>query len=372
MLVEEGLQKAENLNAKSRLYNLLAQIFISAQDNEGALDVLDRGNAEVPADRELLWKKARLLLDEERYVELGRMYKPLEKAHTQPPMIDYLKARILMKEGDYLNGTKRLAKIRPLVPRSLQYDIDVYLSMGYAATRQHDLRLKTVERLLALNPENVAAQEGYAQTLVILGRNKEARNFIEGLIPQLEKAGTPVPNNLRLLQAQLSMKLDIGEAVGEVSKEDLKRIQKVITELYRNEEIPMAQRVSLLIEYFRKMKDPERAKNAIETGLKNDSTQFALWALRIDYAESAEEANSVFQQMKAAVDPKYELSMRPMMVKLALRFAPDTVNDVIKQQEQGIERFTVDEQASLLFELGRLQLFQKKSHGRHSTVRASS
>lgn len=358
-LVEAGLEKAENLNDKSRLYNLLAQIYISDSDNESAMELLNRANAEVPADRELLWKKARILLDEERYAEVEQMYKPLERARTQPAMIAYLQARILMDQGDYLNGTKQLAKIRELVPKLLQYDIDIYLSMGYAVTKQHDLRLKTIERLLARNEENEAAQEGYVQTLMVLGRDRDAYQFLQNLIPKLRAEGKPVSNNLEMMRAQLSMKLNIGNAVGEVAAGDLKQIQDTITELYRNEDIPMAQRISLLIEYFRKMKDTDRAKNAIDKGLEHDPTQFALWALKIDYADTQEEAARYFQQMQDAVDPKYEVTMRSMLAKLALRFAPSTLDDVIKEQEQGIEKFTPEQQASLLFELGRLQIFQE-------------
>ena len=361
-LVEAGVEKAETLSEKSRLYNLLAQIYISEKgedSSETTLQMLDRAIAEVPADRELLWKKARLLLDQKRYDEVEAMYKPLERAHTQPPMIAYLKARIIMEQGDYLNGTKQLAKIRELVPDLLKYDIDIYLSMGYAVTRQHDLRLQTIERLLAVNSENTAAQEGYVQTLMILGRDREAYAFLEDLIPKLEKLDDPVPNSLRLMHLQLRMKLEIGNAVEEVGEADLKQIQSAITQLYQNEDIPMTQRVSLLIEYFRKMNDPERARKAIETGLKHDPSQFALWALKVDYAETAEEANEYFEQMKAAVDARYEVSMRSMRAKLALRYAPETLNEVVRQQEQGIEKFTDEQQASLLFELGRLQLYQE-------------
>ena len=81
---------------------------------------------------ELLWSKARLLLDQKkRHKDVEAMYKPLQEAGHPEPMIGYLKARILMDNGKYREAVRGLRTIRDILPGMTQYEADIYLSEAY-------------------------------------------------------------------------------------------------------------------------------------------------------------------------------------------------------------------------------------------------
>ena len=48
------------------------------------------------------------------------MEKQLRAANVTDPMIHYLKTRIMLHDGKYLEASKNLVKIRPHVDQSLQ------------------------------------------------------------------------------------------------------------------------------------------------------------------------------------------------------------------------------------------------------------
>lgn len=357
-LLEDGLQRATELRAKSRLYDLLSQAYISQKDIPGAMAVLERGNVEVPADRELLWKKARLLLDEKKHAEVEKLYKPLERARTDAALIGYLQARILMDKGDHRTATRALESIRPLLSNNpmLQLEIDTYLSVCYGVLGYHDKRMEVVQNLLKFQPDNPKAQEGYIQSLMTLGRNKEAYDYLRSIAQKKQANNEPLSTELQLLATQLRMKVEIGEA-SEIDQSNVRAIQAQLQQIYNNKDIPETQRMALLIDYFRKMKDPKKAKSYVIKAIQSNREHFPLWALRMDYAETKEEAMQVMGEMKSAVDAeKYALSMRAMEARIAIKFERENAGEVIKQLEQGLDGYSPEEQAGLLYELGSLQL----------------
>lgn len=363
-LLEKALSKADSIEVKSRLYNLLARVYITAADNAGAMKLLNDAIKVVPNDRDLLWTKARLHLDAREYDDVESLYKPMEDANQPAYRVAYLQARILMANGDYLNSTKTLARIRELASGDtmLQYDIDVYLSMGYGATKQLDLRLESLKRMLAVNSGNINAHEQMIGTLVALGRNGEAITYTDNLISQLESNNIAVSEKLRGLRLQLKMTRNLAESTTSISDSDMKSIQSDLRDIYRNKDIPAEQRHRLAIDYFRKVGDKVRAKKAVQTALKELPDSFTFRALSIDYAENEQEAREAYANMEAAMDKeRYEYLMRPMLAKIAMKYAPDTAQDVITQQEQAVDHFTDQQKSALYYELGRLQLLFRKN-----------
>ena len=355
-LIKQGLDKVESRGEKSRLYNTRAKIAIRNEDIQGALKIIDQGSVEVPYDNELLWTKARLLLDEKRHDKVEAMYKELDRAGISEPMIAYLQARIMMDKGDYLTATKRLARIRPLVSEMLQYDIDVYLSMGYAKTEQFDLRLATVKRILEIQPDNISAHQNMVVTLNLLHRSGEALTYLRGVMATLQRDNKPIPIVMKNLETTLDMKVTIDGAVGEVDGTALDRIKKKVSEIWRNEEIPELQRRAIVVDLFRKLNRPADARKWIREGLEKNRSSFGLWALAIDFADDADEAIATLVQMEKIFQEDYQVALRSIRARLAVKYDRDSAEEVIKQQSQNVEMLTEEEQAQLYYDLGTLQL----------------
>ena len=354
--VTKGMEKADTRYDKSRLYNMLVSIAIQDKDLETLAKTLEEGLAAVPFDADLMWTKARMLLDEQKYDEVKAMEKDLLRAELSISMIEYLQARILMANGDYLSATKRMEKIRPNVAPIVQYEIDAYLSAGYVRTGQLDLRLSTIKRMIQTRPSDLSNHENYVVTLDLLNRSGEALSYLRDLLAQLERDGTEIPRSLRNIETTLDMKVTLGTAVADVDSDDLKRIQEKVTEIWNDKEIPELRRVALVVDMFRKLNRIEDARKWIRAGLEKDKSQFGLWALALDFASSPEEARRTMQEMEKAFMEDHELEMRFMRARLAVKYDPATADGVIKAQLENSDKFSDAQLASLYFELGSLQL----------------
>jgi len=364
-LIEQGLERADSMPSedrmkrKSRLYRMLANIYVTQKDNAGAMVVLDRANKEVPKDKNLLWTKARLLLDEKKYKEVEDLYPPLRKAGQEPTMINYLQARILMGKGEYKKAIPALRRIREVLPPAMQYEADVYLTEGYGRTDKPDLQLATIRELRKKNPNNPRVNESYLQTLMAQKRNQEAREFIAERIQVLRAAGQPVPQSYQLFALRLQMdKIETGST--SVSEDQLKLIQDNIRRVVADPNVNDLQKQTIMIDYFTKMNNPAKAKKEIRKAIDSSPDQFVLWPMLLDLADDEAEAVRVFEEAKQRFsDQKYKATLRAMRGKIAVKHAPDTAGAVLASLEKGIEEFTDNEQVSILFELGKLQLVLK-------------
>ncbi len=375
-LIEEGLERVDSLASneimtrKGRLYNLLAKLFISQKDSPGALTVLERATKEVPKDKDLLWTKARLLLDEKKHKEVEALYTPLKKAGQDQSMINYLQARILMDKGDYLNATKALRRIREVLPRvagadgpAMQYEADVFLTEGYGRLGKFDLQLATIRDLRKKNPNNPRVNQSYLQTLVSQNRNQEAREFLAERIQFLRDTGQTVPQGYQLIALRLQMdKIDTGAT--EVSDEQLKIIQGNIRKLVEDPNVSDLQKQTIMIDYFKKVNNPAKAKETIRKAISSAPEQFVLWQMLLDLAEDETEALKTFNQAKQRFDAnaQYKAVIHTMRGKIAAKHAPDKALPILASLEQGIGQFTDKEQTAVMFELGKMHLFLKNQH----------
>lgn len=357
--ITKGMEKAETRYEKSRLYNMLVSINIQHEDMEVVSKTIEEGLEAIPYDGDLMWTKARMLLDAKKHDEVRAMKKDLLRAELSSSMIDYLEARILMDSGEFLAAVKQMEEIRPSVRPLVQYEIDAYLSAGYVRTGQLDLRLATIGRMIQARPDELTSHENYVVTLDSLNRSGEALAYLREVMAQLERDEKPIPRSLKNLEASLDMKVTFSTAVDDVDSADLKRIQEKVTKIWNDEEIPEFRRVTMVVDLFRKLNRIDDARTWIRNGLEKDPSQFGLWALSLDFAKTPEEAQETLQKMEKVFAKDHDLEMRSMRSRLAVKYSPDTAADVINAQLQDTSQFSDEQVTSLYYELGALQLILK-------------
>lgn len=358
-LIELGLDQAESIQEKSRLFRLLSEVYITLKDTEGALAVLDRANREVPRDRDLLWNKARLLLDDKRHKDVESMFKPLLDAGHDEPTIGYLQARILMDQGETLKATRALRKIRDVLPTNIQYEADTYLASGYGKLGKYDLQLATVRGLREKYPDNQQINDNYLAILLQLRRTKDAQEFLRARIAELQDAGTPIPKNYELALMTLQMN-DAQIGANTLSEGQQAALDQRFEAALKDESLSDAQRQSLLLRKLRQNDDPKAAKAILQKAINDSPDTYLLWAMLIEFAESEAEATKFFNIMKTKIDAeKYAASMASMRAKIAVKFAPESAPSVLTDLESELGRYTDLEQISLLYEMGTLNLALK-------------
>src|SRR5690242_5944732 len=77
-----------------------------------------RGIEAAPADGQLYWSLAELLLDDNRVDEVTRLSADLRKRGFPATLLDYLQARVLFGQEKWLKAAAELARVEPALERS--------------------------------------------------------------------------------------------------------------------------------------------------------------------------------------------------------------------------------------------------------------
>jgi cellulose synthase operon protein C len=157
-------------------HQTLARLEQGAGRRSEAIAVLRRGLKEVPSGRQpnLLWDLANLLLENEE--EANEAIDGLRKAGFSQPQVDYLRARLLVNEGEWFRAGKELERLRPALLRwpELTMQADLLLGSCYQHTGNPDQQYTAYRRAETQDPSSVTASLGMASALVAMGRNGEA------------------------------------------------------------------------------------------------------------------------------------------------------------------------------------------------------
>jgi hypothetical protein len=207
--------------------------------------------------------------------------------------------------------------------------------------------------MLAVRPGSVQAHESYIRTLMNMKRNKEALDYAENLVRQIESNDGEVTGNIKSMIVQLRVATGIQDSNRELTEAELLSLRKQVQDVYRDESIPLQQRIAIAIDYFGKIKDQKAVMTLINRMLKEDPTSFPFHALKLNYAENKEQAFKFFNEMRQSVDrQKYDVAMLPMQAKLAVKYDKDNAPKLIGQIAQAAAKYPNKQQAALLFELG--------------------
>lgn len=159
----EFLAQAQEIDgANQEVFRMLATIAQESGELELAMKYVDEGLDKNPTSRLLLEMKASLHisaieLDEARVVidQLDGLRHDIEK-------LDFLRAQILLREGQYVRAAQLLESIRPLLVRDTFNRIRTNLSLitCYEKLGQNDLVVDACNRVLADDPQNQFARRG--------------------------------------------------------------------------------------------------------------------------------------------------------------------------------------------------------------------
>src|SRR5690606_19978315 len=113
----------------SRVYSLLSDLEIAAGNAAAATDWLKRGTMAAPADLDLRWNYANLLLEQGRSSEAADEIKSLRAGNHPDAPVKYLEARISIVDGRWLESVRQLRALRPQLAEwpDLQKQADFWL-----------------------------------------------------------------------------------------------------------------------------------------------------------------------------------------------------------------------------------------------------
>jgi tetratricopeptide (TPR) repeat protein len=291
---------------------------------------------------DLLWTLGNLLIDSGEVAEAENVITQISKASNSPQSIDYLRARILLHQGQWSEAAKLLEQVRPQLVQSkaageLTRQLDLYLGKCYEQLDEPGLRLAAFERVLSQDAQSPAARIGLAEAHLAMGRHDEALAHYRQLmmLPNAPPAGwLEIARLLLLRESQLD---DAGR-------------RELDTALRRAEEAqPNAPEVLLLrAEYLLARKQPEQAEQVLQQARDKEPKQVVLWTALATLAERQKDSTKAVQILDEA-GQKVGDSVALRLAKARFwsnRKGAEATTALLKLRE-GADKYTAEDQSRL-------------------------
>lgn len=198
--VERGIALHGN---DSRFYATRARLDLRAGQRTAAIADLRRSLEQAPAQPEVLWTLAGLLLDSGERGEAHALLGQLRATGYRSLLLDFLEARLLSAEGHWLPASRILERIRPglLTLVDVRQQVDLALAQCYQQMGLADQELAAYRRAVEADPAWIPAQLGLAQTLAAQGHPDQAIAIYRKALPRAPDARLPLA---RLLAARVA------------------------------------------------------------------------------------------------------------------------------------------------------------------------
>ena len=173
----ELAQRGVELHPRSALmHSSAADVALKSGRRDEAIGWFRRGLEGVPYERDLLWNLSNLLIDEKQLSEAELTLEKLRRTGYPKPPITYLEARILVENGQWFDGSRRLESIRAALVGwpDLSKQADYHLGQCYEQLGRSDLQLTAFRRASGVDARWVPARLGVAGALLASGRVDEA------------------------------------------------------------------------------------------------------------------------------------------------------------------------------------------------------
>lgn len=155
----------------------------STDRTEQALEALQRGLEQMPDNPLLLVHLTEVQTMRRQFDAARSTIDKLARLNFDEDQIDFLTARVLIGEENWVEAAGLLQKVRKgqgQEKRTL-VEIDLMLARCYAATGQNDLQVVAYQRALRVDPLSAQARLGLARALAARGEYAEAENELQRL-----------------------------------------------------------------------------------------------------------------------------------------------------------------------------------------------
>jgi tetratricopeptide (TPR) repeat protein len=337
--LEEGLQHHP---AEPRLYLALARIHGQNGKRGEAIARLQLGVQTVRKDQQydLRWMLGMLLLDDNRLEDAEKAIRELREFNTLSA--DYLQARLQMLRGRWFDSARAFEKLRQALKATpeLAFQIDLYLGQCYEQMDEPTLQLAAFERASETDPTSLVARRGLANARWAMGQTAEALRIYQDLVGRAKDPADAAQRRVEYVR----MLLRTGQSPG------AKEARKIAQEL---EEIEKTQPKSIDVpilraELFFVQGDLKQAEELLQETVKTHPDRHELWLALIEIAAKKKDAALVGQLMQTA-EKRFtdKAEFRLAQIRFWSQHEDAETVAAMKQLEEGLARFTPNEQSAL-------------------------
>ncbi len=304
--------------------------------------------------QQVKWQLANLLLDEAllqrtdvaardaNLKEALPAVEALRKSMAMRGAADYLDGRLCFQRGQWTEATRFLEKARTVLheKRDLVAQIDLFLGQCYEKLDEPARMGEAFKRLTEYDANSIAGQVGMASALWMQGRLDDALRAYALLIRQ-KRVPSGVWQDIARLQLARQLQIEPAKRNWSDAEAALANAEK---DQPRSVEVNQL-RIEMLAAQGKYAEAEEQVARALQEKPKEEAE---LWVLRADLARrqnQMEKARAILDQATEALGDSVPLRLARVQVALS---DPLAATKALAQAEQGLTKFSPEEQAELL------------------------
>ena len=311
-----------------------------------AKEFLEAGLKELPTSPRLLQSLFDMQLQQNDAKSARVTLQKLGSSRYPPELKEFREAQLLALEGNYLEASRRLEKLRPQLAnvrnlvqaRNYLQDADLLLMECYGSLGLHDLSLTTARRLATESRNSFESQVGIAASLLSLGKNDDAQIQYEKLLAIATDPNAADPKvkafipqiTAALVQLQIAEQLKLP-----ADAHDWSRVEGFISNArkqgYLNEPAPTLMQVQVLV----RKGDMARARDLLDQLIQAFPDNIAVFSVRVDLALQEGNAEEALQLIESA-SPKLRSEVRLTLKRIDALLAKGGKKEDIVKSLQGV------------------------------------
>lgn len=336
------------------VYFGLYSVALLKTDYSKAIEYLDMGLQKYPEASMFVFYKGNLEIELGRIEETEKSIQQLASMRNVPSeFADFLRARIMMYRQEWLPAAKLLENVRPLLQAR---DPQILLSLDashvtcYEKLGQHDLRLKSIDRILVSDPTNIAAI--WAKIQCLLAMRQEEKAIAEyALLDRLLESKPETKKTLIVERLQMEMMKQKLLPESERSWTRLDALYEAAQKLEMTQEGRMALSSDIL-RLKGKSAEADQIASKLEEGMANRLPARMNAIRKRALTESYEQVKPDLDAFEAEIGDN--LITRRLKMDVIVRTKPENANELLAALEENTESFTEAQKADLWMELGRM------------------
>lgn len=201
----EHLQLGARLHPRQApLHHALAAVELRDGHKTEAIACLRQSLKTLPDEPQAVWSAANLFIEAGELADARALLPRLAK-DAAAPLLDYLRARLLLAERQWLLAGRAFEQVRPRLVQhpELIWQADLYLGQCYGQLGNADLQLAACRRAVSQEPLQVSARIALGAALLASGRFEEALDEYRWLVTRVPAARIPVARLLFLRALRL-------------------------------------------------------------------------------------------------------------------------------------------------------------------------
>jgi tetratricopeptide (TPR) repeat protein len=319
------------------MYLSLTTMELQAGQRSQATACLRRGLEKLPGHTELLWALANVLIEDGQ--EAAREIAELGQKKVSRARLDYLQARVLMNQGEWLKAVPLLERIHAELARwpDQAKQADLLLGECYGKLGNIDQQYTAYRRAVTADPLWEPACLGMARTLFALGRTDDALEVYRKLVPRLPGARLPLARLLILKNLSLSR-----------ARRQWQEVEQILDECARR----APDRAEIVILRAEMLAAQDRVNDARDLLTREQAGQPKQVEFPIALAGLTDREGKQDQALKILQDARRELGDR-LELRLAcarhwVKHGGPEAGKALSQLGAGLEKFSAADQQALL------------------------